>query len=64
MPQNEKPTSPSGETPFQRFEDFARRIFAVPKKELDEKLAEQKHLTDKQGKKRNGKLTAKPTPRK
>jgi hypothetical protein len=29
-------------SPFKRFEDFARRMVAVPKRELDEKLAEQK----------------------
>ena len=27
-------------SPFKRFEDFARRIVAVPKRELDEKQAE------------------------
>jgi hypothetical protein len=29
-------------SPFERFERFARKILAVPKKELDEKLAERK----------------------
>ncbi len=29
-------------TPFQKFEDFVKKIAAVPKKELDEKLAEEK----------------------
>lgn len=29
-------------TPFQKFEQLAKRLLAVPKKELDEKLAEWK----------------------
>jgi len=29
-------------SPFERFESFARKIVAVPKKELDAKLAEYK----------------------
>jgi len=36
-----EPASPEP-SPFKRFEEFARRIVAVPKRELDEKLAEQK----------------------
>jgi hypothetical protein len=34
-----EPASPEP-SPFKRFEDFARRIVAVPKSELDEKQAE------------------------
>jgi hypothetical protein len=35
------PDTPNdGRTPFERFEDFTRRIMAVPKKEIDEKAKE------------------------
>jgi hypothetical protein len=37
MPGADKTTAEQGErTPFQRFEDFARKIIAVPKREIDE----------------------------
>lgn len=29
--------SPSSESPFQRFEEFARRIISVPKADIDER---------------------------
>ncbi len=35
-----RPESNGQNTPFQRFEDFVKKIAAVPKKELDEKRAE------------------------
>jgi hypothetical protein len=41
-----KKTEPEGdETPFARFTRNMRALFAVPKKELDAKLAAQKHRT-------------------
>lgn len=37
MPETEKTANEQDErTPFQRFEDFARKLIAVPKKEIDE----------------------------
>ncbi|MGD0741864.1 MAG: hypothetical protein ABSA31_01010 [Acidimicrobiales bacterium] len=37
MPGTEKTTAEQDErTPFQRFEDFARKLIAVPKHEIDE----------------------------
>ena len=38
MPDDQPATheSDDGRTPFQRFEDFARKIIAVPKREIDE----------------------------
>lgn len=30
-------TSPSDETPFERFEDFARKVLSVPKAEIEER---------------------------
>ena len=36
----DEPSAASQASPFKRFEDFARRIVAVPKRELDEKQAE------------------------
>jgi hypothetical protein len=42
------PRSNGQDTPFQRFEDFVRKIAAVPKEELDEKLAEEKREKKKQ----------------
>lgn len=30
-------TSPPAETPFHRFEEFARRVISVPKVEIDER---------------------------
>jgi hypothetical protein len=37
MPANEKTADEQDErSPFQRFEDFARRLLAVPKREIDE----------------------------
>jgi hypothetical protein len=36
---NKKPTQPDV-TPFERFRDFARRIIAVPKAEIDKQEAE------------------------
>jgi len=36
---NKKPTKPDV-TPFERFRDFARRIIAVPKAEIDKQEAE------------------------
>lgn len=32
------------ETPFERFEAFAKRLLAVPKQELDEELAKEKRV--------------------
>ncbi len=39
-------------TPFRKFEDFVRKMAAVPKEELNEKLAEEKR--DKKEEKRAG----------
>lgn len=37
-PRAESPESPPPEqTPFQRFEEFARRVISVPKTEIDER---------------------------
>jgi len=36
-----KPTTPEP-TPLQKLQDFARRVLAVPKKEIDRKLAQEK----------------------
>jgi hypothetical protein len=44
-------TKPDGRTPFERFEDFTRRLMAVPKKEIDQKLKE--YERKKKRKKRN-----------
>jgi hypothetical protein len=33
-------TKTDSRTPFERFEDFTRRLMAVPKKEIDQKQAE------------------------
>lgn len=35
------------QTPFERFQDLTRKLVSVPKKELDEKLAEEKALKAK-----------------
>jgi hypothetical protein len=35
-----RPEPHGQDTPFQRFEDFVKKIAAVPKKEVDEKRAE------------------------
>jgi len=43
----DEPDAAEESSPFKRFEDFARRIVAVPKRELDEKLAQ--HNAAKQG---------------
>jgi hypothetical protein len=34
------PDPPTEQTPFQRFEEFARRVVSVPKKEIDERERE------------------------
>jgi hypothetical protein len=38
-----KPQKPEELSPFERFWDFARRIIAVPKAEIDEQEAEYQH---------------------
>ncbi|HZT41635.1 MAG TPA: hypothetical protein VFA07_05580 [Chthonomonadaceae bacterium] len=35
-------TTPAEQTPFEKFDEFTRRIMSVPKKEIDEKEAEWK----------------------
>ena len=45
--------APSGESPFDRFANFTRRILAVPKAELDEK---------ERAYKKEGRHTRKPRP--
>jgi hypothetical protein len=42
MPPMKKPKARAAEKPeeFRRFEDFTRRLMAVPKKEIDEQKAE------------------------
>jgi len=45
MPEPNPEQEPSEE--FKRFEDFARRIVAVPKKELDERLEAEKKAKKK-----------------
>jgi len=40
--QPEEETSRAGPSPFQGFRDFARRLFAVPKSEIDEQRAKDK----------------------
>jgi hypothetical protein len=47
MPKPHKPEIPDirvadGAAAFHKLEDFTRRIFAVPKKEINEKLAREK----------------------
>jgi hypothetical protein len=36
----ESPEPPTGQTPFQRFEEFARKVISVPKAEIDERERE------------------------
>ena len=40
MKDDERPRPPPERTPFQRFTDFARRLMAVPKAEIDEQARE------------------------
>jgi hypothetical protein len=40
--QSEDENSEAGPSPFQEFKDFARRLFAVPKSEIDEQRAKDK----------------------
>lgn len=35
-------SAPADKTPFDNFTDLARRLFAVPKHELDEEIAKEK----------------------
>jgi hypothetical protein len=48
---NPDPPLPPGATPFERFEDFAKKIISVPKSEVQE----QERLYREQSRKRRGK---------
>lgn len=39
---NNETSTPADKTPFDNFTDLARRLFAVPKHELDEEIAKEK----------------------
>jgi hypothetical protein len=43
-----KPQKPDGLSPFERFREFARRIIAVPKAEIDEQEVKYQREREKQ----------------
>ncbi len=47
-----KATGEDTRTPYQRFEDLAKRVFAVPKTKLDKRLAEYERQKANRRKKR------------
>lgn len=42
----QKPDTDDGQTPMQRFESFARKLFAVPKSEIDEQREKEQQERD------------------
>ena len=57
MSDQKEPELPAKSEEFQKFEDLTRRLFAVPKAELDEKIRED----NRKGRKRQEMKTNTPT---